>query len=790
MVPLARRYNFPDGRFAGIILSPVPLDDFSAIFSSLDIGKGGAISLRDENQSVITRYPEVKGAGSSIGHNNISNTLKQLLHNQPEQGTYKAVVKYDLVERTISYRKLTNYPLYVYVGQSPSDYLASWYKEVLLVMGVLALFTLFTLAATWHLCRRWMHEAVVNNALTESEQRYRELVESSPAGIYKRYLGDDGNYLYVNPSMAHAFHCPTASEFIERYGTIDKRWKHPERHDEFKALLLKDGRINGYEVECCLEDGSSIWISLFCALDATTGIISGWAMDVTERILLQDQLYQSQKMESIGQLAGGVAHDFNNMLSVILEAAHLSLLKVPENSDLAENITAIKTAAERSSNITRQLLAFSRKEIIVPKPIDLNTHLLESKNMLSRLIGEHVTLTCHTAENLWTLLLDPSQLDQILMNLVANARDAMQNTGFLMLKTDNIQVDETYCQLHLDARPGNYVRLTVSDTGHGIERETLKHIFEPFFTTKNIDSGTGLGLATVYGIVTQNKGFITVYSECNRGTEFSVYFPRIMVEYQAEEQVMPTQLIGSETILLVEDEQILLKMTTKILQELGYRVIQAQSPETALEIFTNSAQEIDLVLTDLVMPGMSGREMVDQIMKRHPETKVLFMSGYTADVVSRQQILEEGMFFIQKPLDVRLLSVKIQEVLRVSDAAILCDVPATSTVHETSNHPASFTIEMYDDTDIIELFMTKAPEYAENIRSALMQGDYSMMHHHAHKLKGAAVTVGFHAIARIAEELEAATENDEYSILVVKVDQLTQQFEASQQSLNRRTLSA
>ena len=392
--------------------------------------------------------------------------------------------------------------------------------------------------------------------------------------------------------------------------------------------------------------------------------MSGTITDISTQKVLQEQLHQSQKMESIGRLAGGVAHDFNNMLGVIIGAAELSLLRVPEAGPLRKSLEAIQNAAERSSRITKQLLAFSRKELIAPQPTDLNSLIVELQKNLGRLVGEDVHFSFKPGHDLWTVLIDPTQVDQILMNLSVNARDAMPDGGHLRFETANIHIDHQYSQFHMDAQPGDYVQLTVADTGCGMDRETQEHIFEPFFTTKGVGRGTGLGLATVYGIVTQNNGFISCYSEPGQGTNFKVYLPRWTQDLVAPKEA-PSRLprAGTGTILLVEDETMLLMIATEMLKELGYAVIQAGSPKEAIALCDLGAS-FDLILTDVVMPDMNGKEMVEHIRKARPEAKALFMSGFTSDVLlQRRGGLGEGLSFIQKPLDLKQLSEKVQECL-------------------------------------------------------------------------------------------------------------------------------
>jgi len=437
------------------------------------------------------------------------------------------------------------------------------------------------------------------------------------------------------------------------------------------ALTLAGKQVQGFSAEFRLRrrDGSWLWVlgrgnRVEPDRADQPGLLSGTITDISSQKALQEQLHQSQKMESIGRLAGGVAHDFNNMLGVILGSADLCLGRLTEPGPMRKSLEAIKNAAERSSGITRQLLAFSRKEVIAPQPLDLNRVVVDLQKNLGRLVGEDVTFSVKPGEGLWTVMLDPTQIDQILMNLSVNARDAMPDGGTLTFETANVRIDGEQSLYHLDARPGAYVRLTVTDTGCGMDRETREHIFEPFFTTKGVGKGTGLGLATVYGIVTQNDGFITCTSEVGRGTAFSIHLPRWTEEPQARNEASASApLRGQGTILLVEDEQMLLLIATDMLTALGYDVIQAPSPEAALAL-CDKDEKFDLILTDVVMPDMNGKEMVDRIRVTRPQVKVLFMSGYPADILTqRRGGLEAGMNFIQKPLDLKLLSEKVSECL-------------------------------------------------------------------------------------------------------------------------------
>ena len=384
-----------------------------------------------------------------------------------------------------------------------------------------------------------------------------------------------------------------------------------------------------------------------------------------EQAKLEEQLNQAQKMESIGQLAGGVAHDFNNMLGVILGHTEMSMGREDVAPPLLASLEEIHKAASRSADITRQLLAFARKQTSAPKVLDLNETVAETLNMLRRLIGEDINLNWLPGEGLWLVKIDPVQINQILLNLCVNARDAIVGVGHLTIEINNCTLDDDYCSRHAGFAPGQYVRCMVSDNGQGMDKETLSHIFEPFFTTKHVGKGTGLGLATVYGTVKQNNGFINVYSEPGRGATFSIYLPRYVGTMgNMQSEYVPNHAVGGdETILLVEDEPTILLMTTQLLESLGYDVLAIGTPREAIQLVDEHANQIHLLLTDVIMPGMNGRDLADNLLATYPHLKCLFMSGYTSDVIALHGILDENVQFIQKPFSIKELASKVRTTL-------------------------------------------------------------------------------------------------------------------------------
>lgn len=390
---------------------------------------------------------------------------------------------------------------------------------------------------------------------------------------------------------------------------------------------------------------------------------TGSLLDITEQKLLEEKLRQSLKMESVGRLAGGVAHDFNNKLTVVLGYAELLKLEIPENPHVLNQLNEIIKAAEHSRDITAQLLTYSRQQIVSPRLINLTMALKDTQRSLPRLIGEDITLSYDLDNDLWNVKIDPIQVDQIIMNLAINARDAMQKGGELKIVAANTTIDKTVCLENTDAKPGDYVLLKFIDTGHGIDSNGLNHIFEPFFTTKDIGKGTGLGLATVYGIVTQNNGFITVDSEPGVGTTFKIHLPRLTDEIRTGAKDVDKPIMGIGTILLVEDDESIRKMATVMLEHIGYTVLTTETPMEAILLCQDIGTRIDLILTDVIMPGMNGKEMVDKIESLRPGIKALFMSGYSSEVISQRGVTEGIVHFIQKPFDMHALNEKIIEIL-------------------------------------------------------------------------------------------------------------------------------
>jgi two-component system cell cycle sensor histidine kinase/response regulator CckA len=472
-----------------------------------------------------------------------------------------------------------------------------------------------------------------------------------------------------------------ALEEVSKLGAFWEDRIHPEDYSRV-MLTLRDhleGRTPGYEAEYRLRHKSGTWVWVLARgriIRRDEGgkpvRVCGTHLDVTdrkraeeERERLHGQLMQAQKMESIGQLAGGVAHDFNNMLGVILGHTTMALESISRGDPLHGTLTEIHKAAQRSAELTRQLLAFARKQNVTPKVVDLNTTVGGTLSFLQRLIGEDIRLEWVPSAGLWPVRIDPTQVDQVLANLCANSRDAISGGGSVTIEAANVLFDPAYCDHHPGYASGQYVCLSVSDTGVGMSAEIQAHVFEPFFTSKGLGKGTGLGLATVYGIVKQNNGFISVYSEVGQGTTFRVYFPRYTGSGAAVRPRGPSGAPrgGGETLLVVEDEPSILKMAVRMLEGLGYTVLSAASPGEALRVADERKGAIHLLLSDVVMPGMNGLELSRRLRSRFPGVRVMLMSGYTANVIARHGALDKDMGFVAKPFSVHELAAKVREAL-------------------------------------------------------------------------------------------------------------------------------
>ena len=506
-----------------------------------------------------------------------------------------------------------------------------------------------------------------SNALRESEMRYRNLFKYATCGIC--LIDADGNFMEANQAMIEMLGCQSEVEVLG-LNVASAVYRHREERESLLMEASQHDRFRGIRVEMNRRDGRSVSVRLSGRTvrddHGQVNTIEMIAEDTTEHEHLEKQIHQLQKFEAIGRLAGGMAHDFNNQLSVILGYSERILGSLAPADPLHKAASRIREAALRAAGLTNQLLAFGRGQVLKPRILDLNRFVRQYTNMLRKLLGKEIEVIARLEPGLGLVSADPSQLDQVMMNLAVNARDAMPQGGRLIIGTSNAELDESHVRLHSFVKPGRYVMLQVSDSGVGMTEEIQRHLFEPFFTTKEGSKGTGLGLATVYGIVSQSGGFIGVDSELGRGTTFKIYFPRVERAAQPIVEIKPavSKLKGMETVLAVEDKTVLRKLVCDFLQEDGYTVLDAGTGREAIELSERYAGPIQLLITDVMMPGMGGRELRERLQISRPEMKVLYVSGYTDDAILRRcGLLDSGTAFLQKPFTRNALERKIRELL-------------------------------------------------------------------------------------------------------------------------------
>jgi PAS domain S-box-containing protein len=515
----------------------------------------------------------------------------------------------------------------------------------------------------------WMNAALraAQESLRRSEANFRSLVTNAPYGICS--CDSTGKILDANPAFLELIGLTSAEQLIGQH--LFSLYSDNDQWFDLADYLRASAPFKGLTAEWKRKSGTTV--VRVSGRSVTNGRSEGivfeiFAEDVTERRALEQQLRQSQKMEAVGRLAGGIAHDFNNLLMVISGYSEFLLERLGAEPHLRGPAQEIASAAERASSLTRQLLAFSRKQMLAPRIVNLNDIATENLKMLTRMIGEDVDLVMIPGQKLWSVRADAGQIEQVIMNLAVNARDAMPTGGRLTIETANTTLDEEYARLHSPLRPADYVMVAISDTGVGMDSETQSHIFEPFFTTKG-PKGTGLGLSTVYGIVKQSGGYIWVYSEVGKGTTFKIYLPRVASVGEPATLVAASSVQfqkvepGTETILLVEDEANLRYLARQYLEKQGYKVIEAADGAVAMQIAVAHEAVIHLLLTDVIMPGMNGRELAQRISEIRPNVKVLYMSGYTENVIGHNGTLDAGVRLLQKPFNLRDLNSKVREVL-------------------------------------------------------------------------------------------------------------------------------
>jgi two-component system cell cycle sensor histidine kinase/response regulator CckA len=501
-------------------------------------------------------------------------------------------------------------------------------------------------------------------ALRRSEASARSMIVDAPYGIYRADM--TGNFIMVNSALETMLGYKSQEALLEA-NLATNIYRYPAEHKKINELFLRDKRFKDVEVEWKRKDGTFITVrcSGWPAKGENSTYIEVFAEDVTERRVLERQLRMAQKMEAVGRLSGGIAHDFNNLLGVIIGYIQVMKRDINPGNPSYEYAEEIEKASQRAVSLTRQLLAFSRQQVLEPTILNLNTLVSDMEKMLPRLIGEDIHLNLNLDPAIGQVKADSGQVEQVVMNLAVNARDAMPDGGKLTIQTANVDLDAAFAREHQGSIPGQYVMLAVTDTGTGMDPETQAQIFEPFFTTKDRDKGTGLGLATVYGVVKQSNGYIAVDSKVGEGASFKIYLPRIeqAVARQSEVSQAPLTVRGSETVLLVEDAEPLRKLAHMFLKSNGYEVLVAVDGSDAQRVAAQSAGPIHLLLTDVVMPGINGRVLAERLAPSHPEMKVLYMSGYTDSFIAGHGVLEEGIHLLHKPFTEEALLRKVRELL-------------------------------------------------------------------------------------------------------------------------------
>ena len=701
---IARRINNPDGSFAGIAAASISLDYLSKLFSSFDLGREGVVTLRDGALAVVVRYPEPAGGKRSIGSIKVSHELKKLIQGGQASGTYKTSGSLDTVERTFSYSKISHYPLIVNAGLATSGYLAPWYNEVKQMLSLLSLFILGSLASAWSIYRNWKREKIVEAQLHEYREHLEETVRErtieletkniclaeemvlrrqAEADLKKaaivldrmpdavEWISREGKFLYVNDAacrtLGYSREELLSMSIFQVAPCYDPRswrlhWEELKREGYLNRELAnkcRNGEVVPVEVTAnYLEfDGSEY----NCAIIRD---ISERKEAEAEKRHLMAQLNQAQKIESIGRLAGGISHDFNNLLTPILGYSEMLMGSLAPDSIDHGRVNNIMQAADRAKILTQQLLSFSRKQILEMKAVDLNVVIVSFYEILRRTIPESIDIRLGLTENSYGIHADSNRLEQIIMNLTINAKDAINGKGVITIETGLVTLDDEYVRQHAEVTPGRYLMLAVTDSGSGMDQETLNHIYEPFFTTKRVGKGTGLGLATVYGIVKQHKGHIWVYSELGKGTVFKIYFP-VLDDLPAQEIAAVCAIteagVDGGCILMVDDNEMVRAVVSDLLGSHGYKILVADGPKQALRM--SGGEQIDLLLTDIVMPDMDGLELHRKLLETHEGMKVIFMSGYTDNVIADFAVHNEVVHFVQKPFSADGLINKIHAVL-------------------------------------------------------------------------------------------------------------------------------
>nr|WP_319393584.1 ATP-binding protein [uncultured Desulfobacter sp.] len=629
---------------------------------------------RDRSAPVIRKSGEIFHAGRLVGHIHIAFTTQGLIHRN-----------HNILFSGLGILILIIFTLTLVTGLFFRAVLGNLFRRLNAISDALALGK--DIKPEQEIAYREFHPllGILGNMrdrlnvqileIKNAEKKYRTIFENAVEGIFKST--PDGRFVDVNPAMARMLGYESPQALTHAISDIGEQlYVSPERRDEFIRQIRTQKAVTDFHTEFRTKDGQTVWLAIYSkpvrGNDGKLEYIEGMALDITrqkkaeaERKKLETQLIHSQKLESVGRLAGGVAHDFNNMLGIILGYSDMMLQTVTPKDPNYERLIAISSAANRSAGLTGQLLAFASQQAVAPKILDLNKKVRDMINMLKRLIGEDIDLKFLPGEDIGMVNIDPTQLDQILVNLCINARDAVGANGRITIATGHIFIDDAYCRQHSDAVVGDYVTLSISDNGCGMAPFILDNIFEPFFTTKEDKEGAGLGLSSVYGIVKQNNGSIRVHSEPGRGTVFTIHLPECpdAIPSAGDETFTNPSFKGKETILLVEDEKPLLELGRETLEQMGYTVLATESPKQAIRIAAEHPGEIQLLMTDIIMPEMNGLELANTLLREHPGIKCLYVSGYTTDIFSSHKALDGNVHFLQKPFTKKDLEKMLHTIL-------------------------------------------------------------------------------------------------------------------------------
>jgi PAS domain S-box-containing protein len=646
---VSRAFLAADRRLGGVVFVALDYNILRQFFLSLDVGQRGTVTLYRDDGKILLRAPN---ADEFAGRDVRSNLLFTRYLPQAPSGSFKGSGITDGTSRSISYRRVAGMPLVVSVARDPVEFLAGWKNNALYYSLVAAGLNLLIAGFGLGLARQWRLRAKSEQALRDNLEQHQLVTENVPALIV--HVGADGHIRYANRVALEWYAQPSADAIRTR--KIDD-FIDPLRLGEgrLKIEAALAGRTTRGEEKAAFPDGCERWCETIrvpdCGHDGTVRGYFVLSVDITERKRIEDELHQARKMEAIGQLTGGVAHDFNNILTVITGTIEILGDAVKDRPHLAQIANMISAAAARGADLTKHLLAFSRRQPLQPRSTDVNALLIDAARLLRPTLGEDIEIESMLAHDLAPALIDPSQLSTAILNLALNARDAMPSGGKLTLETRNVVLDEHYARLNIEVRPGYYVMIAVSDTGVGIPGKLLDKVFEPFFTTKDAGKGSGLGLSMVYGFVKQSDGHIKIYSEEGHGTSVKLYLPRAAGAPEAltADTGISGSAQGDEFILLVEDDALVREYVMTQISRFGYHTQSASNAAEALAII-DRGERIDLLFTDVMLPGgMNGRQLATEAQKRRPGLKVLYTSGYTENVLVHHGRLDPGVLLLPKP---------------------------------------------------------------------------------------------------------------------------------------------